>query len=261
MKKIVLLLCIALGSSTISFGQLNNYKYVVVPTRFQVFNEDNKFRTSTFIKYLFNSEGFSAVYGDNLPEDLLKNRCLGVNVQLIDDSSLFVTKTQIRLTYCNGFLVLMSQEGRSKIKDYEQAYREAISESFGSFRGLNYSYKPAEQKVNATESVTISFKNDVKSLESESQAKTNKEAIETRAAAAIQSSPALEVLYAQPINGGYQLVDTKPQVVYLLKSTSRPDVFLVNKDGKNGVVFKNEGKWFIEMDEQGGKTQEINIKF
>ena len=56
-------------------------------------------------------------------------------------------------------------------------------------------------------------------------------------------------------------MDTKPQVVYLLKSTSRPDVFLVNKDGKNGVVFKNEGKWFIEMDEQGGKTQEINIKF
>ena len=57
------------------------------------------------------------------------------------------------------------------------------------------------------------------------------------------------------------MVNTKPEVVYILKSTSAPDVFIVNKHGKNGVVFKNNGKWFIEMDEKGSKPKELKIKF
>ena len=69
------------------------------------------------------------------------------------------------------------------------------------------------------------------------------------------------VLYAQAIEGGYQLVNSTPEIVYVLKSTSAPDVFIVNKDGKNGVVYKNEGKWFIEMDEKRSKAKELNIKF
>ena len=70
-----------------------------------------------------------------------------------------------------------------------------------------------------------------------------------------------DILYAQPIEGGFQLVDNTPKVVYILKSTSVPEVFMLNTEGKNGVVFKNEEKWFIEIDEKGSKAKELNIKF
>lgn len=254
------------------YGQLNKYKYIIVPTKFQDFKNENQFRTSTLVKYLFTSEGFNTVYSNNLPEDLEQNICLGLRVQLIDGSGLLITKARLSLTDCNGVLIMTSQEGRTKTKAMEQAYREAISEAFGSFRGLNYSYEPENGKD--TETVTVSFKNDVKSLESESEALNEKETVveistepekekplDKPGNKKSTSSKSKGVLYAQPIEGGYQLVDTTPQVVYVLKATSSPDVFLVNKDGKNGVVFKDDDKWFIEMDEKGGKARELNIKF
>ena len=76
-----------------------------------------------------------------------------------------------------------------------------------------------------------------------------------------QGNKGKNVLYAQPIEGGYQLVDATPKIVYVLKATSSPDIFLVTKDGKNGVVFKDEGKWYLEMDAKGSKAKELNIKF
>ncbi len=259
-----------LGYAT-GYGQLNSYKYVIVPIRFQDFKNDNQFRTSTLVKYLFTNEGFNTVYSNNLPDELRKDPCLGLRAELIDKSSLFLTKTQISLTDCNGVVVLTSQDGRSKSKDYEQSYREAISEAFGSYRGLNYKYKPVEEEAETAKPITVSFKNDIKSLESETQKevgpKEGNTISEPDKKLDIPVQPGLPlskekgVLYAQPVDGGYQLVDTTPKVVYLLKSTSSPDVFLVNKDGKNGVIFKNDDKWFIEMDEKGGKAKELNIKF
>jgi hypothetical protein len=161
---------------------------------------------------------------------------------------------------------MMSQEGITKTKDLEQAYREAISESFGSFRGLKYTYEPKEDEE-TSEPITVSFKNDVKSLEEESSAKTDSEITDNPSEPSVQVTPEISsgkeknVLYAQPIEGGYQLVNTIPEVVYIIKSTSAPDVFIVNKDDENGVVFKNGGKWFIEMDTKGSKAKELNIKF
>lgn len=270
MKKFLFTIILAYLGQLAALGQLNEYKYIVVPAKFETFKNDNQFRTSTLVKYLFINEGFNTVYSNDLPEDLKKNSCLGLKVELVDNSGMFTTKTQISLTDCDGMLIMMSQEGRTKTKDLEQAYREAISESFGSFRGLNYKYEP-KRNEEGSESITVSFKNDVKSLE-EDITKTADSAEENinsgadkidqlEATELLPETSEKNVLYAQPIEGGYQLVNTKPEVVYILKSTSAPDVFIVNKDGKNGVVFKNNDKWFIEMDEKGGKPKELNIKF
>lgn len=256
---------------TTGYGQLNSYKYIIVPTKFQDFKNENQFRTSTLVKYLFTNEGFNTVYSNKLPDELEKDPCLGLRVELVDKSSLFLTKTQLSLIDCNGILILTSQDGRSKSKEYEQGYREAISEAFGSYRGLDYAYQPVEEEAKTAEPITVSFRNDVKSLENQTQTEvTPKEATtvsESSEKSNVQDLPSLPlntekgVLYAQPVDGGYQLVDTTPKVVYVLKSTSAPDVFMVNKGGKNGVIFKTDGKWFIEMDEKGGKPKELNIKF
>ena len=68
------------------------------------------------------------------------------------------------------------------------------------------------------------------------------------------------VLYAQPVDNGYQLVDSTPKVVMILIQTGRKDTFIV-KD-QNASVYKEDGVWFISKTENGKPiTKKINIKF
>jgi hypothetical protein len=262
MERSIKFLLIFLVFSMSLNAQLNNYKYIIVPTKFDNFKKPNQFRTSTLIKYLFSNEGFNTVYSDTMPDDLADAQCSGVKVKLIDDSGLLATKTKLALIDCNGAQIMISHEGKSKIKDLEQAYREAISESFGSFRGLDYKYEEKEEMKN-TEAITVSFKNDVKSLKEEPKPAAKHKEVLVHSKPNISSANREQngVLYAQPIEGGYQLVDATPKVVHILKNTSMPDVFLVSKNGKSGIVYKDGGKWFIEMDDNTAKAKELKIKF
>jgi len=147
---------------------LDDYKYVVVPKKFGDLKEENQYRSSTLMKHLFSQKGFATVYHDDLPDELNSNKCLGLFADLIDDSSMFTTKTTLILNDCNGKEVLLSQQGKSKKKDYTEAYSEAMTNAFNSFVGLNYSYKPRTQELKE-EPITVSFKNDVKTVEGKSQ--------------------------------------------------------------------------------------------
>lgn len=268
MKKIVVSLLFVIAFNYGGYAQLNQYKYVIVPTKLADFKHENQFQTSTLIKHLLTKEGFNAVYENALPDDLNANRCTGVKIELLDNSSLFTTKAKLQLVDCRGTVVFMTQDGRSKTKDFKQAYKEVITDAFLSIRGLNYTYR-AKEANNEPETVTVSFKNDVKSLGKEAggqDVNTQKTTVPlTKIKKAEKLSEDMEgaksLLFAQPIENGYQLVDTTPKVVYVLKSTAAPDVFLVNKDGKSGVVFKNEGKWYIEMDVKDSEAKELHIKF
>jgi len=155
---------------------LKEYKYIIVPKRFAGFKKENQHQTSTLVKYLFSKKGFTAVYDDNLPADLIRNRCLGLYVDLIDNSSMFTTKTALSLKDCNTEEVFLTQEGRSKSKDYKYAFKEAITKAFDSFASLDYSYvsKEGEKKE---EPVTVSFKNDVKTLEETPNLKKNQDSL------------------------------------------------------------------------------------
>jgi len=128
-------------------AQLDSYKYVVVPKKFDGFKYENQFRTSTQIKFLFSQNGYTAIYEDQIPPDLAGDPCKGVRVMLIDDSSLLATKVRIGLRDCNGAVVYESGEGKSKIKEYELAYREAINGAFEDLTALPYSYIPPEAVI------------------------------------------------------------------------------------------------------------------
>lgn len=144
-------------------GQLNDYKYIVVPKRFDGFKKENQHQTSTLIKHLFTNNGFNAVYDDALPNELNANRCLGLRVRLNEKSSMFTTKTTLVLEDCNDQAIFTSQEGRSRLKDFKLSYNEAITEAFNSIAALDYVY--AEKSNDDT--VTLGFRNDVKNLNGE----------------------------------------------------------------------------------------------
>jgi len=75
-------------------------------------------------------------------------------------------------------------------------------------------------------------------------------------------SSELPLLYAQPIENGYQLVDATPKLVLKIFKTSQPDYFTAVSESKNGVVFKKEGVWCFEYYENNVlKSEKMNIKF
>ncbi|MEM9078532.1 MAG: hypothetical protein AAGC43_15935 [Bacteroidota bacterium] len=164
---LLLAFTVVLGSS--AFAQFNEYKYIVVPKKFDAFRKENMHQTSTNIKYLLTQKGFNAVYDDAMPEDLFQNRCLGLIVSLQDDSSFFATKVSILFKDCRSVEIFRTVEGRSKLKEFRPAYSQAIQRAFVSLDGIDYQYQPKEEKKESSkeETLTLNFKNDVKTLKEE----------------------------------------------------------------------------------------------
>ena len=276
--KVLYVLLFAMGLNTVVNAQLNDYKYIIVPKKFDAFKSVNEYQTSTLVKYYFEENGFNALYDDALPVDLAGNRCLGLLANLEDGSNMFSTKITIVLKDCNNVEVYRSVEGVSKIKEYDKAYKDAIQKAFVSFAGMDYNYVSQEQEQKESATVTLNFKDDVKSVQENSKEHIieQKATTEEQVYKAVEPKPSSivrvvekqsselpnEVLYAQPTDFGYQLVDSTPKVVLKLQETSMNNVFMTDFNGNNAVVFQKDGKWLLEYSENGEKVQkELDIKF
>ncbi|MFC4095013.1 hypothetical protein [Euzebyella saccharophila] len=165
-------------------AQVNDYKFVVVPKKFDGFKKENQYQTSTLVKYLFTEEGFETAYADDLPLELNANRCKALFVKLLDNSNMFTTKTSLVLEDCQGREVFMTQEGKSKEKEYKESFGEAIREAFISVKGLNYQYSSKELN---SDLVTVSYRNDVKNVEEKSKPKNLNPMVEQKATIEEQS--------------------------------------------------------------------------
>jgi hypothetical protein len=70
------------------------------------------------------------------------------------------------------------------------------------------------------------------------------------------------VLFATPIENGFQLIDETSKVVMVLIKTLQPDYFNANVDKKYGVVFKKNKQWVFEYYFEGKLiVEDLNIKF
>ncbi|WP_157943755.1 hypothetical protein [Arenibacter hampyeongensis] len=292
MKNIFLPLFLICSFYGMSQAELNKYKYIIVPTKFEAFKSENQYQTSTLIKYNLVENGFAAVYDNDMPVDLVANRCLGLQLSLKDDSSMFTTKVTLILKDCLSNEVYTTVEGISKEKDYKSAYSEAIKECFKSLSGLGYKFEPSGENVPPT----VSFKNDVKRIEEkasvapkqnipnpvvqqkatlEEQSYKNMEPVQSNITKA-QSMPdvalpeveyateGLGVLYAQPIANGFQLVDSTPKIAMWMWKTTVTDVYIAQAThvAENGIVVKKGDKWYFEYrGDDKIMAQELNIKF
>ncbi|WP_417358976.1 hypothetical protein [Galbibacter sp.] len=265
MKKLILLGLFLITASISAQESINQYKYIVVPKKFDFLKEPNQYRVNTFTKFLFEKNGFTAIYDDNQPQDLRMNPCLGLIANIEDHSNLFSTKLNITLKNCQGLIVYTSEEGKSKIKEYEGAYQDAIKDAFVSVRGLNYHYTPAENNVAL---LPASAQAPVAQVPVAAQAPTTAvqapvaqvpaKVVEVATANAVDQ--VTEVLYAQPTANGFQLVDSSPKVIYKLTKTTQPNYFLIQ--GGNGFVYQKDGRWIAEYYEgQTLKQEVLNIKF
>lgn len=296
MRIFILIIAISFSNMLRSQAQLNDYKYIIIPKHFETFKEENQYQTSTLIKFLLTERNFDVIYDDELPQDLNSNRCLGLLAKLNDESSMFTTKTSISFKNCHGVEVFVTQEGKSKIKEFKSAYSEAIRNALKSLNGVNYRYTG---KAEEQQTLTASFKNDVKSLKNKQVAEKlepkgiNTEKVERKAPK--NQSPMIiqeattenqsyknlepvvsdvgssngtdvskdeEIWYAQEISNGYQLVDSTPKIRMKLFKSSNDNMYMAQSEGKSGMVYQKNGQWIFEYYEGESLVQKpLNIKF
>ena len=261
----VVFLCITISCFS---QQLNNYKYVVIPYKFDFLDSHDQYRVNTLMRFLFKQEGFEVLYDtETLPADLVDDKCLALYADVNNDSNIFITRMTILLRDCSNKIILETAEAKTKIKAYERAYNVALRSAFDDIKAENYEYNP----VKRTEKVVQNSNSNREKLNEEDvpenvdirvekKPMTNKKTVVQSDTAKVVTETADMLLYAQPIENGYQLVDSTPKVVMILLKTGVPNVYIVK--GQDATVYLEKGVWmFSKASSKGNKVSALNIKF
>ncbi len=231
MKKVLFLLLFLAAS--LSFSQsLNDYKYAIVPSKFEFIKEKDQYRLNTLTKLLMEKYGFITYFDtDILPNEVVENNCNKVYVDVKSNGNLFVTKLTVVLKDCKNTVVFTSFEGRSREKELQVAYNQALREAFSSFEKLDYKYS-GKSNVNSNVNVNSSV-NSINNNNSNVKV------------------PILnQNLFAKPLGENFfQLLtnDTDiPNLVLTIAKTNNPSIFIVEEAMRQGVVYKNNNEWIFD---------------
>ena len=227
MKKALFLILFL--TTSLGFSQsLNDYKYAIVPSKFEFLKEKDQFRLNTLTKLLMEKYGFITYYdSDVLPNEVVESNCNKVYVDVKSNGNLFVTKLTVVLKDCKNAVVYTSIEGRSREKELQVAYNQALREAFSSFDKLEYKYS-GNSNVNSN-------------VNSKSNVNENSNS----------KSPLLnQMLFAKPLGPNLiQLLtnDTDiPNLVLTISKTNNPSIFIVEEAMRQGVVYKNNNEWIFD---------------
>jgi hypothetical protein len=226
-------------------SDFNKYQYIIVQSKFDHLKNVDQFQTSSLLKFLFLKKGYKAfLSNEKLPQKLNNNRCLSLSANVKDNSSLLSIKNSIELKDCYGKILYTSKVAKSRNKDYKRGYHEAIRNAFESMTDLEFDSTLVLNKVelNDKENVIVNS-----ASEGIITSNIKKETV---------TSNAIDILYAQANENGFQLINTKPEVVFVILKTNLKDVFVI-KD-KNGIFHKVDGNWVAEYYEN---TQFVEKKY
>lgn len=233
MKKLVLL--IVLLVNCLSFAQ-ESYKYAIIPKKFNFFKEENKYDLNVITKSFFENQGFEVYFNsDALPDELSENRCASIYVDAFEESSLFLTKVYFEVKDCSNNILIKSELGTSREKDYKKAFNEAFGKALNSIKS-----KLDFKKSDSNKDMVL---------------KSEKEVV-------FKSKELQYSLFAIPTSTGYKLVNEKPETVFLLYKTSDNFVFLAIKGEIKGVFIKKNDQWLFEHYEGENLISEVvDVKF
>lgn len=155
-NSILLLVFFCLGISFSSFSQksLSDYTYVVISEQFEFQNEKDKYQLNSLTKFLFNKYGFHAFFNAEVPVNV--KRCDGLWVEAEGTPGFIITKIQLVLRDCHGNEVYRTKFGKSKIKDYKEAYYESMRDAFEEFIAMDIQQKELENNLQTSLKITAS---------------------------------------------------------------------------------------------------------
>lgn len=277
MKKHLLLFVLFIGVTAQAQSELNAYKYIVIPSKFDFQKESNEYGLNLLLKYKFQQLGFETYLDtDDLPQELRINTCLYASPVLHAKSNMFKTTVSVELFDCGKKSLYRTQEGSSSSKNFKASYNEAVRKSLNSFQDYKLDYRPGQ------ETVQLALKDD--NLVADSTAEKEIEKLKEEVATLKQQNKEIKdvpssviydkvvkteivleevksYLFAQPIINGYVLVDSKTnEIVYSIYNTKMKNVFVL--EGKIGVVYKIGASWVREyVDKEKIMTEFLEIKF
>jgi hypothetical protein len=232
---------------------VNDYKAVIIPVKYDFLRTENQYRLQTLTKFGLEKAGFKAFYSNELIPSEFNDRCSVLYIDVKNTNAFLITKFFITFKDCYGTLIFQSAIGKSKEKDFEVAFAEALNDAFKSVCALNYKYngntKIGTKSGNISESVSAV----VVPVLPINKAKKESEKTENEGA---------DLLYAQPTSYGFQLIDSKPKVVMKVYKTSNPTSFIATKENIQGVLVSKDNLWFFEYYQNEQLISEkINVKF
>lgn len=113
-----------------SFAQtsdLNQYSYVIVPNQFDFQNASDQYQLNSMTKFYFDKNGFNAFLTSDSPN---ADRCDGLYADVEKLKTVFGTKLQVVLRDCNKEEIYRGPEGKSKFKEYEKSFQDALRKAF-----------------------------------------------------------------------------------------------------------------------------------
>ena len=154
------------------------------------------------------------------------------------------------MLFRSGSIVYSSKNGFSKIKDFERAYRQSIRSAFSSIQKLDSVYNSS-----TVAAIQINNKYQVKN----NSKKKNRVDV-FKPTEKQKKTPSYPLLYAQKIENGYQLVNTKPAIKFVILKTNNEKKFFIQD--KNGTLIKSGDYWIAEYYEGNNLiTENYLIKF
>ena len=293
MKRKLYILLIFLSISSQYFAQnINGYKYVIIPKKFDFQKSADQFQLNSLTKFLFEKEGFKVLFDDeNFPQDLRENSCLGLKTNIISNSNMLATKLTLQLLNCDSKEIFTSEEGVSRIKDFKRGYHDAVRKAFQSVKDVGYSFdkklvitkikkdfnnqqeevleekkETVARKIKDVEISKVENKTETVVENIQNNAKTEK--VVTKAAeenikdvsVVVIEDNAENVLYAQNILNGFQLVDSTPKIVFKALKSMKENVYYL--ENKAGILYQKDNEWFAEY-YKGATiiTEKLTIKF
>lgn len=277
--RIILLFSIVMFSVNLTKAQtnINDYKYVVVPTTFDFFTKPDLYRLNTLTKLLLEKHGFIALMEDEiLPDEAISNNCLVLKADVLNYTGTFYSKLQVQLKDCKNNIVFISSIGKSREKINQVSYTLALREAFRSFNAIKYKYKenPAilayalADIQNNTEIEKL--KEEIKTLKEEKEEKEipQKEVIEKELIVEEKSlvidkeddNNNLDTLHSKKTTNGFLLIDNTSKVLYKIKKTGMTNVYLV--EGEDAIIYQLNTNWVLEYYENDAlKTKTLKINF
>ena len=239
MKKLAAILMLFLCCIVSAQTTVNQYQYVIVPSRFNFVKLNDEFKLNTLTKMLLEKYGFKAFLNTEvLPSEISNSNCDKLYADVISSGNFIRTKLTVVLKDCNKNIVYQSAIGTSKEKEYRVAYTQALRAAFKSFDVLHYHYSPIQksseiQKIVAADSMSVAVNHSI-----------DKE----------------EIWYAQPNANGFQLVDATPKVKIF--KTSNANTFTAIKGTIQGVLLSKDNSWFFEYyQDEKLVSEKVNVKF
>lgn len=187
---------------------------IIIQHKYDFQTEPDAYNINNMFKGILLAEGFDVYFDDEeLPLFVAQNRCNALNGVVLDKSNVFVTKLKFVLKDCQNKILFESAEVKSKEKNIQSGYIEALK-----------LLSPELKKYNST----LVQKNDVVEIPS-----------------GVVSSSIAKYQFVQIANG-FAIMDSSLKVVLQIYNTTNPTIFIADKFGVKGIFTKIENKGFLE---------------